>query len=272
MKLCLLHLQVADDVVVKSEPEDSEEEWIPHIDGSDWHLSTFLLQKNTGKLSADRNDTDAENVMCNLCELEVTNSTHILDRHRQLSGHYICHRCLAPYKTLPGLDNHIQSLCHLDRNWTPPKPQSAEEKQYLCPRCGKISNTRVSFHVHTFSCKNERNFKCSECGVGFNIKSSLKRHFRTLHSDEKPYLCKLCAKRYKTKRGVAQHESTHTTNLPFKCESCPRSFRERWNYLQHRRIHTGELPYECKICGERFRYNVSMKAHRRKHAEFKDTD
>lgn len=219
--------------------------------------------KGNNSLRAPNNEeVNAARTECDLCEREVTNATHNLTKHQDRSGRYVCHRCPRSFKRPHCLDRHIRNVCYLGRKFPSREPKLEE---YLCAECGKKFSQKIVFTRHAFACKNERSFKCSVCGSGFNYRTNMARHMQIMHTDEKRYLCNICAKRFKTKKGLSQHEITHSAELPFKCVDCPRAFKEKWNYMQHRRIHTGDLPYPCTVCGLKFRYNVSMKTHRRTH-------
>lgn len=47
-------------------------------------------------------------------------------------------------------------------------------------------------------CSNERPYKCTFCGKGFNQEGNLNIHMRS-HTGEQPYRCKICGKRFNQK-------------------------------------------------------------------------
>ncbi len=59
----------------------------------------------------------------------------------------------------------------------------------------------------------------------FKTKRELETH-KTKHSEERPFPCKKCIKRFKTKDVLRTHERTHTGDKRFKCTHCDKSFSQ----------------------------------------------
>lgn len=70
----------------------------------------------------------------------------------------------------------------------------------------------------------------------------------SVHSDEKPFDCKLCPSKFKSKGELKQHLYVHTGEKPFTCNTCKKRFSGRSNLNRHMRIHTGEKKSQCKEC------------------------
>lgn len=54
-----------------------------------------------------------------------------------------------------------------------------------------------------------KQFVCSYCRRRFKRQEHLKRHVRSLHTNEKPYDCELCGKKFSRTDNLAQHVRTH---------------------------------------------------------------
>ena len=71
--------------------------------------------------------------------------------------------------------------------------------------------------------------KCSYCPAEFTTKTSLARHEIT-HTDEKPFLCEICGKRFNRKGNLATHFAGHitkpTSSNGFKC-FCGKQYKTR---------------------------------------------
>jgi KRAB domain-containing zinc finger protein len=132
----------------------------------------------------------------------------------------------------------------------------------------------------------------------FIQKHHLQDHYRRKHTDERPFACNKCDRRFSTKRGAQQHRIAHTFAKPYACDvdGCEKKFTQKGNMLTHkrnvhemvagkypceqcnracdtpdklkthRRIHTGERPYACTECAMKSGCKSVLQTHyRRKH-------
>lgn len=54
-----------------------------------------------------------------------------------------------------------------------------------------------------------KTFVCTLCSRRFRRQEHLKRHYRSLHTHEKPFECSECGKRFSRSDNLAQHQRTH---------------------------------------------------------------
>ena len=57
-----------------------------------------------------------------------------------------------------------------------------------------------------------KTFVCNLCSRRFRRQEHLKRHYRSLHTHEKPFECKDCGKKFSRSDNLSQHQRTHGTN------------------------------------------------------------
>ncbi|KAM9342213.1 uncharacterized protein KZ484_014848 [Pholidichthys leucotaenia] len=107
----------------------------------------------------------------------------------------------------------------------------------------------------------EKSAKCSENDKNIKNKFQKKKH----DTMDKPCVCNMCGKRFRSKSVLADHERIHTGEKPFSCGSCGQSFTKRCNLKTHLRIHTDEKPFFCGICWQSFNQHGNLKSHMRIH-------
>lgn len=54
-------------------------------------------------------------------------------------------------------------------------------------------------------------FRCSDCNAGFARNEHLKRHIKSVHEKERPFICSVCSKAFSRTDNLNQHLKTHDT-------------------------------------------------------------
>ena len=99
-----------------------------------------------------------------------------------------------------------------------------------------------------------------------SILSKMHEHRRLKLAVDKPDTCEICGLSFSGKQAKAQHiRSAHTNETPFQCKYCPKKFPQQSACLMHERTHTGEKPLACSICGQRFGESSNLTKHRKAH-------
>lgn len=62
-------------------------------------------------------------------------------------------------------------------------------KPYVCEFCGRLCSTKYKLDLHTRSHTNIRPYECTQCKSKFKQPADLNTHMKSIHSDERPYLC-----------------------------------------------------------------------------------
>ena len=80
------------------------------------------------------------------------------------------------------------------------------------------------------------------------------------------YKCRFLDCDFKTKKStnIADHYGSHTDERPFQCKLCERKFRQKRSCLSHIRGHDDRLKLKCKQCDLKFTGNKLLNLHTKK--------
>lgn len=87
------------------------------------------------------------------------------------------------------------------------------------------------------------------------------------HTDERPFECSTCGKRFRQLPHLQDHERIHSGLRPFCCWICGKSFSVAARLTEHARTHSGEKPYPCPHCPAAFRARSNLEKHIQTHSD-----
>lgn len=98
---------------------------------------------------------------------------------------------------------------------TPPASSSSEEESAT----PMVVYRRGRKPASTDDDDSSKTFVCAHCSRRFRRQEHLKRHFRSLHTREKPFGCKECGKTFSRSDNLAQHARTHAKHGHAHCDA-----------------------------------------------------
>lgn len=152
-------------------------------------------------------------------------------------------------------------------------------KPYLCENCweGFYNQNELTTHCCQPNVENKEKNKservlrqCDQCGKSYPP-GYIRIHMLT-HSNDRPYSCKFCPKKFKVPGGLHSHVLwNHKRTRNHKCEVCNATFISSSSRSSHiRKNHLKEKKYGCDSCGKRFFSKSELQRHSLTHTGVKN--
>ncbi|KAL4235063.1 hypothetical protein ACF0H5_006701 [Mactra antiquata] len=109
---------------------------------------------------------------------------------------------------------------------------------------------------------------CPDCGTSIK-KNNLMVHLRT-HTDERPFSCRICPKKFRSNYNLRKHLLGHFGCLERHCNVCGKDFSKPSNFEEHMALHVMEKSnveksHVCDFCGQSFFLARQLSVHKRRH-------
>ncbi|XP_018905379.1 uncharacterized protein [Bemisia tabaci] len=163
---------------------------------------------------------------------------------------HICRYCSKTFSKRKSLTQHIGL-------------HSNDSCKYQCDVCNQkfAWKTSLSRHMASHVKDEQLKFPCETCDKSYVTMARLQEHIKRDHYNQRPHMCKICAKCFFKKSDLKAHMRTHTQEKPYMCGTCAKSFRHVSHLIRHERTHTGIKPYKCNHCSGSFSQSAVLKNH-----------
>ncbi|XP_070497890.1 zinc finger protein 43-like [Chironomus tepperi] len=183
-------------------------------------------------------------------ELELFKEISSYERKSCKKDNYICKFCGKKLSSERNLNQHMKNI-HPD----------GQIDQFECDFDGKIFKKKSELYIH-MGCHRAL-VECQICHKMLKY-LAMNSHLRNFHATDKKFQCKICDKRFKSKKYLWMHEKTH--NKQFKCEICNKMFSFNSHLDDHKKkYHNNPGSFECEICGRKFNQKYHLQGHQKIH-------
>lgn len=200
--------------------------------------------------------------LCKKCNV-LFSSTDLEEHEQNCTGEkkgWACSQCDKEFKFLCALKSHEQ-------RWHSGGEEVGKMRQ--CKQCDFKAALQRDINQHINSVHREKPkevapklLKCPECDAVFEQETDVRNHVKESHITERPFVCELCQKAFKTKTHLKNHYETHNPSDTYKCEveGCTTTFKAAKYYERHRvevhklpqRRHKASFPCPHPGCDEVF--------------------
>ncbi|GFS88173.1 hypothetical protein NPIL_178271 [Nephila pilipes] len=120
--------------------------------------------------------------------------------------------------------------------------------------------------IHT----NDRPFICVVCSKRFTRKEHVLSHMKS-HIDTLPFECLVCSNRFYTRENCGKFQETFEPNAQFEeasyhCSMCPFTSLMKHILDKHIQTHSKKYTFVCEVCYKRYQSNRDLEVHHRSHS------
>ncbi|XP_041783417.1 zinc finger protein 668-like isoform X1 [Anopheles merus] len=198
--------------------------------------------------------------LCTVCGKFVANLNHHLLSHTK-ERRFACTYCPGAFSRSSLLKVHVEAV-HLKKT-----AKSCE----LCDR-SFTHKSSYTIHMNTFFyipfCKRAAHnigewYECKLCDLKFRHPGSLRDHNNRKHNVASNCECTICGMMFEDSYGLKKHGRVHSNEQPFACRYCPKRFKSPNAHRSHELIHQGVV-FTCEYCTKTYRYKSLLNMHVKK--------
>lgn len=196
---------------------------------------------------------------CEYCN-EKFDDFRSLVLHRKLHFKpYLCENCWEGFYNIEDFQTHFcQPNVSKDKN-------KSDKNLRQCDQCGK-SYPPSYIRIHMLTHSNDRPYSCKYCPKRFKVPGGLHSHVLWNHKRVRNHKCEVCNATFISSSSRSSHiRKSHLKEKKYACESCGKRFFSKSELQRHSLTHTGVKNFHCHLCVKsyqtRYGLNVHLKSH-----------
>uniref|UniRef100_A0A182WF22 Uncharacterized protein n=1 Tax=Anopheles minimus TaxID=112268 RepID=A0A182WF22_9DIPT len=221
---------------------------------NDWKRQMLIATANNAETPNDESNTNTviprPKELCVLCgKLVVNVSTHM--KSHSTEQNIACEYCPKKYSHKMYLKRHVLTV-HL------------KKIVKTCEICNRGFSYLDSYSAHMRAKHNFGvPFECKVCNLKFRHRGGLRNHKNRKHNIASNCECSICGMKFDDKKGLSDHGRVHSNEQPFACKYCPKRFKGPTARKTHELIHQG-VKFPCTLCDKIYTYKSLLNSHMRK--------
>ncbi|XP_022650049.1 gastrula zinc finger protein XlCGF49.1-like [Varroa destructor] len=174
------------------------------------------------------------------------------------SHHDVSKPCSSKYKEATC---HICSFESASSQAATNHIRTHDKRLDLCRICELPQISEGTLQLHLYKHIGVRPFLCKLCGRRLRTKYSFEKHHELHNRSTRYFACNACGDWFSSKTKLTLHERKTHAVREWKCRFCEKMFFKQTALEQHENLHTLSNLLRCPHCPKRFSASQSLKNH-----------
>jgi hypothetical protein len=174
---------------------------------------------------------------------------------------FLCENCWEGFYSLTDLNAHsCRPNVSKDKN----KPDRVLRQ---CDQCGK-SYPPGYIRIHMLTHSEEHPYSCKYCPKKFKVPGGLHSHILWNHKRTRNHKCEVCNATFISSSSRSSHiRKNHLKEKKYGCDSCGKRFFSKSELQRHSLTHTGVKNFHCHLCDKSYQTRYGLNVHLKSHTQ-----